>query len=193
MKGGVDNSAHIGGLVSGFAIGYLFAIMIKAEKNGKKLNWVLPFITIGTLSISFAYLNQHQTSLIERDKILAELKQSDFKDNDKFNERYNEVIEKQKLAIAVFGDTTLNPDATKTKLTTFSLQLWNESEVIAKNIMLLDVSIEQHKKAETLLKYILLRKEEIETAVKVLNGEEGASEKLIEVRTRMDKVVESLK
>ena len=36
MKSGVDNAWHVGGLVSGFVIGYLYVIAIRAEKNEKK-------------------------------------------------------------------------------------------------------------------------------------------------------------
>lgn len=33
MKSGVDNSAHVGGLVSGFALGYVFYAMLKKEQG----------------------------------------------------------------------------------------------------------------------------------------------------------------
>jgi len=46
MQGGIDNAAHIGGLVSGLLIGYVFIPSLKKPQEGK-----LKFDTIGLLSI----------------------------------------------------------------------------------------------------------------------------------------------
>lgn len=55
MKGGVDNAAHIGGLISGLAVGYVFIPSLKrpAERSIKMLTVVLlSFVTlIGTFTV----------------------------------------------------------------------------------------------------------------------------------------------
>src|SRR5665213_191057 len=42
FKSGVDMAAHVGGIASGFLIGYFYIYDIRQEKQGKKLSWVIP-------------------------------------------------------------------------------------------------------------------------------------------------------
>ena len=56
MKGGVDNAAHIGGLISGFVIGYIYVFAIKKEKEEQKLQWILPLVIVLTVGTAYSYL-----------------------------------------------------------------------------------------------------------------------------------------
>ena len=192
MKGGVDNSAHIGGLVSGFVIGYLYLISIRQEKKGLKTSWIIPFVVVGSLGAAYLYLSTHSVLTTERNKILSEIKESSFADNDKFDETYNLFVAHQKTALAIFGDTAAGGGLTQEKITTISLPEWSKAEMLAKQMQQMKVSDAKHKKADAVLLYITLRKEEASMYINILNNEAGASDKLLEIRKQIDETVEKI-
>lgn len=58
MRGGIDNAAHIGGLVSGMIIGYTFVLSFKKNASKQLTRITLAGLTILTLSFSlYAYKN----------------------------------------------------------------------------------------------------------------------------------------
>ncbi len=193
MKGGIDNAAHTGGLVSGFAIGYIFVLVLKAVKKEQQIKWALPLIIIATAGIAYVYLDTHKASITEREKIMNELGESNFKDAEKFNKKFDEFVEKQKEALAIMDDTIATPAALKINLQKTSAPLWKQNETIAKELQQMQVSPAQHKKADAVLAYILLRKEELGIALRVLDNEPGASEKLQQVRLQIQETMNEIK
>jgi hypothetical protein len=121
MKGGVDNSAHIGGLLSGILIGYLYVLAVKKEKQDQPAGWMVPLILLLTAGGSFFYLQQHKSTGEERNKIMSELKSAGYKDNEKFDNSYQQFIEMQDKALAVLGDTTITDEVRDNKLKETSL------------------------------------------------------------------------
>ena len=81
LKSGVDNAAHVGGLVSGFIIGYLYVYGIKKEKLGTTLKWMVPVVIIITVAGAYAYLEQNKVSGSERATTLSALKGASYRDN----------------------------------------------------------------------------------------------------------------
>ncbi len=190
MKGGVDNSAHVGGLVSGFVIGYLYVLSIRKERKGLKAAWVLPLVILGTIGGSFLYLSEHTASSTERTKILSELKESAYEDNDKFIENYNKFIEHQKTAMQVLDsiDMTANLESIK-KINEIALPEWDKASTLVMQMKQMNVSKAQHKKADAVFTYISLRKEEANMYINILNKQDGASDKLQEIRKQIDETV----
>ena len=193
MKGGVDNSAHVGGLISGFIIGYLFVIGIKKEKGGLKAIWVLPFIIATTIGITFLYLEKNKQDGATRKEILLEINESKFKDTEKFNTAYNEFVEIQKTAVAVVYDSTLDKSNKKNKITSEVFQEWDKAESILKNMQNMDVGKAKKDKATVIIKYIALRKEEALNFIDYLNEKAGAVEKLDSTRVNINQIMETLK
>ena len=192
MKGGIDNSAHVGGLLSGFIIGYLYVISIKSEKSGLKSAWVLPLVFIGSLGVSFLFLSSHTVETAARSKVLSEIKEGGYADNDKFDETYNKFVEHQKTALAVFSDTAATGGISKEKITAVSLPEWAKAATLARQMQQMKVSPTKHKKADAVLEYINLREEEANIYINILNNDASAPDKLIEIRKQLDETVDKI-
>ena len=177
MKGGVDNSAHIGGLISGFVIGYLYAISIKKEKEEQKASWVLPLIVIATIGITAGYLSNHKGSDAERVTVLNELKGTSYADNEKYTKDLEEIGKIEDKAVDPLSDTTLTDAQLKSKIESECLPLWKQAEEKLNLMKGYDVAPNQKTKAEKLLEYVQLRKEELAIFNKRIDG--GEEEKFI--------------
>lgn len=175
MKGNVDNAAHTGGLLSGFIIGYLYVIAIKKEKQNEKAVWVLPLVFAITIGGAYGYLQQN-------------------KDLGKFMVTYSEFSEIEEKAIAPLNDTTLTDPELKNKIDSLCYPLWAEAETKLKTANSYQVSPAMHTKADKLLEYVQLRKQELDIYIKLING--GKSEDLMpqlnEVRNNINSLVEQL-
>ncbi len=162
MKGGVDNSAHVGGLLSGFVIGYLYVFGIKKEKQEQKVQWLVPVIVLLTIGGAYGYLQQNKIGSENRDKILTELKDlTTYKDSEKFNDKYNEFVDLQDKALPVLYDSTLKGDAYGKKLDETVMPLWEKAEALANEMKTMNVNETMLKKAQNVLEYVQLRKQEL--------------------------------
>ena len=192
MKGGVDNSAHVGGLLSGFVIGYLYVLSIRKERKEQKANWVLPTVIIAALVIPFLYLDKHKVASTERNSILKEIKEGSYADNDRFDETYNQFIGNQKTALEILENkknTSLDNVTLIKQLNETALPEWEKAETLARQMQQMNVSPTKHTKADAVLAYILLRKEELAMYINVLNNINGSTEKLGEIRKQIDETV----
>jgi rhomboid protease GluP len=193
MKGGVDNAAHIGGLLSGFVIGYLYVVSIKKERQQLKAAWVLPLIAIATVAAGVIYLGNNKKSVSERNAALSMVKAADYKDGEKFNEKFNEMVELQDQANKVFTEN-LADGLLQKKLAEVSLPLWERAATVASKMQGMDVSPEMHKKADAVAEYVDLRKKEIEVITDiVVNKSVTGSQQLEIVRKKITDVLEKLK
>lgn len=56
MKDGIDNAAHIGGLISGAVIGYIYIVSLKAPENKQKMTATLVVPALIAIAVSFFIL-----------------------------------------------------------------------------------------------------------------------------------------
>jgi len=195
MKGGVDNSAHVGGLLSGFVIGYIYAFGIKKGKEEQKLNWIIPVVIIVTIAITVGYLQQHKVSAEERTEALNGVIASAYKDNDKYIAGLNEIYKIEDKAIAPLNDSTLTDEQRKEKIDSTSLPLWTQAEEKLNQMQSYDISTNTHLKTTKLLEYIALRKKEDDIIIKIIETKERESliPELKEARENMNKIVKEIK
>ena len=163
MKSGVDNAAHVGGLLSGFAIGYAYVFAIKKEKyNGEKIKWLLPVIVMATIGITALYIQQHPVDNANRNELLGELNESSYKDYDKYASRLKAFDQIHKTALEIMDDTTQKGRQRIDQITYQLLPKWEQATQLITAINSYDVSQVAKNKANKIANYISLRKKESE-------------------------------
>lgn len=162
MKGGVDNSAHVGGLVSGFIIGYLYWFAItKKETQSGVVKFIIPAILIITFTSAYYYLTDNKMSDEVRNSIVTEVGDSKYKDHALFTDKYNEFVEWQDKATPVLSDTTLTIPEFKKIIADISYPAWNKADSLLSEMDKLNVSPNAHKKVSILKQYTELRRTEL--------------------------------
>ena len=193
MKSGVDNAAHIGGLLSGLVIGYLYYGGLKKEGLVSKKNLVAALISIITAVFTFFYLDNRQVSSDVRVKAENDVKSYSYKDADRFNTGYNEIIEMQNKALAPLNDRTLTDDQLAAKLDSISMPQWEKAERLFNEMKLYDISDKEKQKADVMHHYINMRKEQITLIKKlIVEKDELANAKLVKLGEEIDRTVKEL-
>jgi rhomboid protease GluP len=191
MKSGVDNAAHIGGLISGVIIGYVYFPGLKKEDK-KPLPVVGVVLALGIAAAVF-YLQSNVATQEVRNKTKMEVSNATYKDADRFNELYNEIIGMQEKALAPIREETLSDEERATRLREISLPEWEKAAVVAKRLKELRVSETTKKKGELMEQYINLRKEQVAVMVKYLgHPDEASTVELNELTAKINGIIEEL-
>lgn len=163
----------MGGVVSGFIIGYLYWFILKTEGPKLSERIVLPVI-IGVTAISgYFFLQEKQVSPQAREEALLEIKNFNHKDGEKFLSRYNEFVELQDKAVALFDDTTLTAEDFKRTAKEVSYPSWDKANALLIAMNRMDVSENDHQKVKLLTKYVELRKEELHLREEIKTDPQG--------------------
>ncbi|MBI1341690.1 MAG: rhomboid family intramembrane serine protease [Terrimonas sp.] len=173
MKSGVDNAAHMGGLVSGIVFGYVFFLSLRPEAKISR-QWVTGIISAVTIAVTFFYLNNNKD------------------DSKKFNEIISEFSLYESKALQPLRDAqNLSADRFKEQLKAISLPAWeNCSEALEKSAsMKLPATMANYRKQ--LQEYILLRKEQAQILIKAQDADEGVYDEALD--QNMKKIEDILK
>lgn len=194
FKSGVDMAAHVGGIVSGFLIGYLYIYNIRQEKQGNKLSWIVPVLVLVTVVSAATYLQMNKLSPEIRKEVLAELKESDYKDVDKFNNQYNEFIQLQNIAMAPLTDNSaLYNEALLNRLDNESIPAWRNAGTIALKMKTYNLPDRLKNKIPIMEQYIFARQDEINTVKQIIRGNQPEDIKRLDsVRININSIVERL-
>ncbi len=196
MKSGVDNSAHVGGLLSGFVIGYIYVYSIKKEKAQQKLQWIVPVIILLTVAGAYSYLQQNKTLAAQRNAALNEVKEAAYSDTDKFNDKYNEFVDLQDKALLALKTTDSMTRTAYAEQLMAAISVWDDAVSRVKSTSGYTISEAAHKKADKVLEYIQLRKEQfgyLAEINKATTEDETIRRNLEETETKISKVLEELK
>jgi len=195
VKSGIDNAAHIGGLLSGLIIGFIFYPLLKKEDKGVKSNLVLIAIIAGTVLSAWIYLNSPGNK-VESERRAAELnylREARFPDGEKFFEKYKEYVQSDEKIVTMFNDGTgsfkewlekneenINNEFAKATSTVVAMKNYNVSESAKKRISLLEQLLDA-------------RKEQV-SIVKQLAQEDGPANqlKLAEIRNKQEEILTEL-
>lgn len=162
LKGGIDNAAHIGGLLSGLVIGYAYMFAITKEKAEQPpLQWLVPVIVILSVGISAYYLQENKKPISGRKAILSEMNAGTYKDNDRFNAKLTEFDKIQANIDLAIGDSNLNFEQLAIAIDQTALPQYEQAASLIRSTSGYDISPAAHAKASLLLKYIDLKKQEM--------------------------------
>jgi len=172
MKSGVDNAAHIGGLLSGLIIGYMYYLSLKS--GTKKIVPMIVGILAVTVAAGFLYLQKEKQRMNpgERSEILSMLNEVKYKDGQKFLDKYEEFISIQDSAIAPLKSTMLNNEEISIQLKEKSIPAWNRADQLVMELKTYDISDKAKHKIDVMQQYIALRKEEINILLKYYETKE---------------------
>ncbi|HSN62319.1 MAG TPA: rhomboid family intramembrane serine protease, partial [Ferruginibacter sp.] len=159
LKGGIDNAAHIGGLVSGLGIGYIYLMAIRKEKEQPAIQWLSPAILLFSILLAGYYLQQNNTDGTGRNAVLNEIKASSFKDSERFNKKLNEFDEIHQRIDGAIGDTSLTYEQMAKAIDEIALPGFEQATRLMEGANKLDIAPASHAKADLLLKYIGYKKE----------------------------------
>ena len=67
-SGMVDNAAHIGGLLSGFGIGYLYYLMLKSKSDARVVYALGGILVLSTFVFGFLFIQRSPNTLLEYDQ-----------------------------------------------------------------------------------------------------------------------------
>jgi rhomboid protease GluP len=193
MKSGVDNSAHIGGLLSGLVIGFVYYLGLKKEEARNKKQIVSIAFALITIAAAYYYLEANKIDKTARVPVLNEINTLSDEDGNKFLKKYNEFINMQNRAMQPFHDSLQNDAELSKKLNEISLPEWNNAEALVNEIQNYRVSEKIKNKIEAMREYVRLRKEQIEMVEKIANeGMEKYQEQYNELGKKLDKAVDDL-
>lgn len=191
MKSGVDNSAHVGGLLSGLVIGYIYYPGLKSA--GKKAMALVGVIALLTVAATVFYLQNNEVSAETRSQVKKEIEEYKYTDAEKYNEQLNKFAEADGKAIAPYNENLTDQELAE-KLQKNSLPEWEKASEAVEKMQTYNVSDAAKQRASMFKKYIDLRKEEITLRVQLaLKDEESIKEQVNDVVKEIRQVLNEIK
>lgn len=159
LKGGVDNAAHLGGLISGVIIGYAMVLELKLPVLKMK-KWILPVSVVLLFGIGSVLLIRNISI-----------------DYGKYETTMQEFFVREQKALALFS---LPEDTSKDSLLVTiqkdGIANWKESIKLLETVRQLDISEGVKKRNQQLMRYCDLRLKTYELMFKSINEDSNEYE-----------------
>jgi len=162
MRSGIDNAAHIGGLLSGMLIGFIFYLELSGKINIRK-SMTAVLITILTVAGTWYFLANYKSDAVRIDQLQKEF----FVLQDS---AMNSLTESEKLIGA----------ARKEKLVNVTLLTWKKNLENLNEMETLSMSTSRKTEQQGIKKYVQLRIEETELLIKAVDAPPGTYNNEIE-------------
>jgi rhomboid protease GluP len=176
IRGGIDNAAHIGGLVTGIVAGYFFYIsLIRPEDATRKyLTIILPAI-IGVAAAVFVYTNTSNDVGVYQKKMEAFV-----------------VLEEKALSIYSKLDNTPTDELLR-EINEISIPSWKEGVKLINETEKLDIPETLRERNRSLLEYCQIRIESYETLYKAINEDtDKYTPEIEEYNRRLEALIKQL-
>jgi len=187
MRSGVDNSAHIGGLIGGLIIGYSFFPGLKVVT--KPIAPIIAILAIVTIGIAGVYLQQNKLAHETRT-----LSTQEFNDAPKYDAQLARFSEAERKALAPFGDASKDLTMFAEQLRNVSLPEWDTAAEAVQRMKTYKVSDKAIHQAELFEKYVELRKEETRLRIQILTtNDTTGNTALMNVSDQLKGIINDLK
>lgn len=193
VKSGIDNAAHIGGLISGIFIGCLYVISIRKQKREEREKWTVPAVA-GITVVVAAFFLQYHIQTADRSGIFKEIKYAFYKDTQKFNATYDNFIELQNAALAPINDSNVQlNEALSLTIQSVTLRKWAEALSLTDDMQAYDVADEMKAKVPVIKRYIGLQIEKAKLIQLLIKDNSAANnQKLQTLNEEINKEVQTL-
>jgi rhomboid protease GluP len=156
MKDGIDNAAHIGGLVSGFVFMFIFFPSVKNQGNGKRyLNTVLLSFT-GLILISYFGIQQIPNTIGKYTEVIEQVQKNEVEALSAFDNIANKAENNQLNEFGIKGDS-----------------LWRLNIKLLESLKKEDLSIERKVLINKFLEYCSIRKEQFSYITQGIKDEQA--------------------
>ncbi len=191
MQSGIDNAAHIGGLISGIIIGFVYYLSLRTVNGGKKGNLATIAIIAVTIVATWFYL-ANTSSPVTRQQTRNELQEASAKDASKYFAKLDEFSEIDKRCVAIINETTLAEPELLNNINKLMPE-WNNAMAIIQEMKNLDVSDLSKRKIKLLEEYTEARRQEVTAYTAYLTEKSpGNLLQLSEVREKISNTLNNM-
>jgi rhomboid protease GluP len=172
---GIDNSAHIGGFISGLAVGILFYFSLGKNETKNKANLFASVALIAAILAAYTVIDKHEEN-----------------DNGKFYKAQVEFSQIEDKALEVYRDDKLTDKQKEEMLRNISLVEWKKGEALFNSISEDKLTGEKRKEYSLLKEYCRLRREYVELQLKSISGQEVNFAELNNINNRVAEIIKEL-
>ena len=172
----IDNAAHLGGLISGFVIGYLYFLSFK--KPNFRPAGAAALIVMATIVLTGLYLKNASDDGVAY-----------YQDEAAYHQKVEEIMKIQEVALAPFNNANASNEEMLRDLSTIAQVKWQEAKKIIDETekFKLDKNLDAHR--QLLKEYIDLRLKHTDLAIISLQGRENVDAELQEVSNQISQNV----
>lgn len=176
-RGGIDNAAHIGGLLSGVLIGYAFYPSLKNSRKPK-----LEYITLGILSL---------VVLVSTSALLSTMKPSELK---QYEQNMQEFVELEEKALGLYQLPEYSTDEDYLlEIKTQGLPNWKSALELLRKSDKLELPASIHDRNAKLIEYCRLRIKAYEVIQKSITEEtDSYTSEIEEYNKRIEAIIADL-
>ena len=173
MRSGIDNAAHIGGLLSGMLIGFIFYLELSGKINIRK-SMTAALITILTIAGTWYFLTNYKSDAVRVDQLQK-----------KFF-----VLQDSAMSSLSESENLIGAER-KEKLANVTLAIWKKNLENLNEMETLNMSTPMRAEQQEIKKYVQLRIEETELLIKAVDAPPGTYDN--EIKEVREKINENVK
>lgn len=177
FKGGIDNAAHIGGLLSGAVIGYAFFPALKKPANHRLSQLTLTFTTLIVITgcaVSLQVMSKNDRVVYEKDI-----------------QQFYKIEERALLAVK---DKDYQPNDVVVTNLNESIADWKSGIVLVQHLNQLKLSDKLHKRNELLVTYCQLRIQSCQMmSADIKQGASADNARLLQINQQLKSIIDQLR
>lgn len=193
MKSGVDNAAHVGGLVGGLVFGYGYYLGLKPGATRSMGTIVGAGLTLLTILGAGYYIYANRVGADQRKAVQDEVRAAGYRDSGRYYELYGQIIEQQNVAVNAMNEKTDSEEVDVRKLKSVAMPAWMKAEELAREMAALNVAPGAAARARLMIDFLGLQKHKTELVIRLFGEKDNsAGEELEGLNKRIDSAIAEL-